>query len=179
MNSTWRCSPETPSLGQIRFVEPCDIEIWRMALKNNRALILCYFKFCASFRSHWWIQTGVTIRKHQIRVKFDDFFEPCDLEIWRMTLKKNRAPLPSNIKYCASFHHQLWIQTWVTVRKRSSRVLNSVTLTFNLWHWPLAWTLPWSLLKTPENFVRLRWWEHSEKVWQTGRRTDRRTDGRK
>ena len=42
-------------------------------LENNRASILCYFKLCASFRSHWWIQTRVAVRKPQIWVKFDDF----------------------------------------------------------------------------------------------------------
>ena len=36
-------------------------------------------------------------------------FEPCDLEIWRMTLKNNRAPLLSIIKLYASFHHHMWI----------------------------------------------------------------------
>ena len=46
-------SPETPNLGQIqRFLKPCDLEIWRMTLKNNRAPLLCYFKLYASFRSH-------------------------------------------------------------------------------------------------------------------------------
>ena len=29
---------------------------------------------CASFRSHWWIQTGVTVRKRPVWVKFDDFW---------------------------------------------------------------------------------------------------------
>ena len=43
-----------------RFFEPCDLEIWRMTLKNNRAPLLCYFKLGAAFRTHWWIQTGVT-----------------------------------------------------------------------------------------------------------------------
>ena len=67
-------SPETPNLGQIRrFLEPCDLEIWRMTLQNNSAPLLCYFKLCAAFRNHWWIQTGVTVRKRPICVKFDDF----------------------------------------------------------------------------------------------------------
>ena len=62
------------NLGQIwRFLEPCDLEIWRMTLQNNRAPLLCYFKLCASFRSHWWIQTWVTVRKRPIWVKFDEF----------------------------------------------------------------------------------------------------------
>ena len=101
------------------------------------------------------------------------FFEPCDLEIWRMTLKNNRAPLPSNIKLYASFHHHMWFQTGVTVRKRLSGVMTSVTLTFDLWPWPFAWTSLLSLVITPENFMMIRWWEHSEKGV-----TDRQTDGR-
>ena len=53
--------------------EPCDLEIWRMTLKNNRAPLLCYVILCVSFHSHWWIQTGVTVRKRPILVKFDTF----------------------------------------------------------------------------------------------------------
>ena len=53
------------------------------------------------------------------------FLEPCDLEIWLMTLQNNRAPLLSNIKLYASFHHHMWIQTGVTVRKRLSWVVTS------------------------------------------------------
>ena len=63
-------------------------------------------------------------------------FEPCDLEIWRMTFEINRAPLFSNTKRCASFHHNMLIQTGVIIRKRLSWVLTSVSLTFYLWHWP-------------------------------------------
>ena len=153
-----------------RFFSPCDLDIWWMTPKNNRAPLLCYFKLFASFRSHWWIQTGVTVRKRLIWVKIEAFFscvtlkfdgwpsktighlfyvtssfvqhfvaidefklelqsgnaqsgsnatllEPCDLEIWRMTLKKNRAPLLCYFKLCASFRSHWWIQTGVTVRK--------------------------------------------------------------
>ena len=51
VNSIWSYSPETPNLGQIwRFLEPCDLEIWRMTLKNNRAPLLCHFKLCAAYR---------------------------------------------------------------------------------------------------------------------------------
>ena len=32
-----------------------DFEIWWMALKNNRAPLLCYVKLCASFQCHLWI----------------------------------------------------------------------------------------------------------------------------
>ena len=75
--------PETPNLGQIRrILEPCDLEIWQMTLKNNRAPLQCYFKLCASFRSHRWFQTGDTVRKRPIWIKIDDFFLavwPCNL----------------------------------------------------------------------------------------------------
>ena len=47
-----------------RFLEPCDLEIWQMTLKKNRAPLLCYFKLCASFHTHWWIQIWATVRKH-------------------------------------------------------------------------------------------------------------------
>ena len=173
MNSNFNYSPETPNLGQIRrFLEACDLEIWRMTLQNNRASLLCYFKLSTSFRSHWCIQIWVTVRKRPIWVKFDDFLsrvtlkfdgwpwktiehlfyatssfvqhfvaigefklelqsgnaqsgsnstfflEPCDLEIWRITFKNNRAPLLCYFKLCAAFHSHWWIETRVTVRKR-------------------------------------------------------------
>ena len=67
-------SPETPNLGLNRWCfVPCDLEIWWMTLENNRAFLLCCFKLRATFHSHQWIQTGVTVRKRPIWVKFDDF----------------------------------------------------------------------------------------------------------
>ena len=33
-----------------------------MTWKNNRAPLLCYFKLCASFRSHWCIKSRVTLQ---------------------------------------------------------------------------------------------------------------------
>ena len=156
VNSNWSYSPETPNLGQIWwFLEPCDLEIWWMTLKNNRAHLLCYFKLCAAFHSQVnsnWSYSPETPNLGQIC----RFLAPCDLEIWRKTFKNNRASLLSNIKLYVSFHHHMWIQTGVTVRKRLSWVVTSVTLTFDLWPWPFAWTLPWSLVITPENLMMIR-----------------------
>ena len=45
----------------------------------------------------------------------------------------------------------------------------SVTLTFDLWPWPFAWTSLWSLVI---NFMMILWWEHCQKGV-----TDRQTDG--
>ena len=78
-----------------------------------------------------------------ILLKFDlihRFFSLCDLEIWCMALKNNTAPLLYYIKICVSFQIHRWIQTKVTVRKRSIRVqigdfLSCVTLRFDGWPW--------------------------------------------
>ena len=51
-----------------------------MTLKNNRAPLLCYSKLCASFHSHWWIQSEVTVRKPSIWVKIGDFLSHVTLK---------------------------------------------------------------------------------------------------
>ena len=56
----------------------------------------------------------------------------------------------------------MWIQYGVTVWKWLSWVLTSVTLTFDLWHWPFVWTSLLSLGMTPENFMMIWLWEHSQ-----------------
>ena len=79
-------SPETLNSGQNwPFFVPCDLEIWLMTLKNNRAPLQCYFKLCASFGSHWWIQTRVSVRKCPIWVQINYFFS-------HVTLKFDRWP---------------------------------------------------------------------------------------
>ena len=86
MNSNWSFSPKTPNLGQNRrFV----LAVWPSNLtddlQNNRAPLLWYFKLCASFRSHWWIQTRVTFQKRPIWVKINDFLS-------RVTFTRDRWP---------------------------------------------------------------------------------------
>ena len=49
------------------------------------------------------------------------FFSPCDLEIWRMTSENYRAPLLHCIKLYATSEAPQWIQTGVTVQKRTIR----------------------------------------------------------
>ena len=161
--------------GNAQFV-PRDLEIRRMTLKNNRTHLLCFYKLCASFHSHLWIQTetGVPVRKRPIWVKIGDFFVPCDLAIWWMTLKNHRTPLLSNIKFCASFHHHVWIQTGVTARNRLSWVLTYVTLTFDLWPWPLHghhFSQWWQLLE-------ISCWYGDRNIVKRVSQTDGRTDGR-
>ena len=52
----------------------CDLEIRWISPKNNKARLLYYIKLCVSFQIHQLIQTGVTVRKRPIWVKFDDYF---------------------------------------------------------------------------------------------------------
>ena len=123
-----------------RFFSPCDLEIWCMTSKNNRAPLLYYMKLCVSFQIHRWIQTEVTLRKRPIRVEIGDFLSLLTIEIWWMTLENNRAPLLHYIKLCASFQIHRWIETEATVRKRSIRVkigdfLSCVTLKYDGWPW--------------------------------------------
>ena len=183
MYSNLSKSPETANLGQIRrFLEPCDLEIWRMTLKNNRAPLQCYFKLCASFLSHWWIQTWVTVWERPFWVKFDDFYS-------RVTLKFDGWPwkIIGHLFYATSsfVHHFVAIGDQAICIISSSYVNSNWSYSpetvklgcdlcdLDLWPWPFAWTLCWSLVIMPENFMMIRWWEHSQKG-VTDRRTDRR-----
>ena len=90
-----------------------------------------------SVNSNWSYSPGTlnSGQNHQL-------FVPCDLEISRMTLKTNRAPLLCCFKLCSSFHSHCWIQTGVTVRKRpfgskSTIFFGPVTLKFDGWPWKI------------------------------------------
>ena len=97
---------------------PCDLEISQMTLKNNRALLLCTFKIWASFHSHLWIRTGVTVWKIPILGQNIFFLAPWP---WNLTgnIENNRAPFLCYFNLYASFHSHLWFQTGDTVRKRT------------------------------------------------------------
>ena len=155
MTSNWSYRPETPNLGQNRrFFSrvTSKFDLWRWKTIGH------LFYATSSFVHHFvaigeFSYSLETPNLGQIR-RFFWAVWPSNLQ---MTMKNNRAPLLSNIKLCASFHHHMWIQTGVTLRKRLSWVLTSVTLTFDLWPWPFAWTLLWPLVITPENFMMI-WW---------------------
>ena len=82
VNSNWSYNPEMLNSGQNgHFFVPCDLEIWQMTFKTNRAPLLCYFKLFASLHSHQSIQAGITVRKLQIWVKIRDF---CSVWAWNL-----------------------------------------------------------------------------------------------
>ena len=139
----WRYSPETPNLGQNRrFLEPCDLEIWRMTLKNNRAPLLCYFKLCAAFRTHWCFQIGVTltVRKRPIWVKLNDFLS-------RVTLKFDRWPWKTigHLLYATSSFVQHFIaigEFKLELQSRNAQSGSNSTIFSTMW--------PWNLTDDPE-----------------------------
>ena len=82
-NSSWSYSPETPNSSENqRFLSRVTLKFDRCSCKNNRAPHLTYFKLCALFHSHRSIQTVVTVRKRQIRVKSAIF---CPVWPWNLT----------------------------------------------------------------------------------------------
>ena len=144
-----------------------------MTLKNYRVPLLYYI---SSSVHHFKAMSQFNLELQSGNAQFGSKSAIiCPVRPWNLTddLENNRAPLLSNIKLCASFHHHMWIQTGVTVRKRLSGVMTFVTLAFDLWPWPFARASLLSMVITPANFVMIRWQEHGEKGV-----TDGRTDGR-
>ena len=102
----------------------------------------------------------ITATGQVILLKLDSnrrFFSPCDLQIWWMTSKNYRAPLLHYIKLCASSQTPRWIQTGVTVRKRSIRFkigdfLSRVTLKFDGWPWKTIGHLFYATLSFVHHF---------------------------
>ena len=157
-----------------RFFGLCDLAIWWMDTKNNRALPLYYVKLCATYQIHQWIQTGVTVRKRSIRVKIGDFwsrvtlkfdewvnsnlsyspetlnsgwnlqfFVPCDLEIWWMTLKNNRAAF-----LCGSSFVHLFIgfgEFKLELQSGNTQFESKSTIFCPVWSWKFdGW--PWKTI---------------------------------
>ena len=86
---------------------PRDLEIWRMTLINNRGTLPYHIKHCASFQSHRWIQTGVTVRKRPIEVEIRDFLS-------RVTLKFDWWPWKTigHLFYATSSFVHHFIANW-------------------------------------------------------------------
>ena len=153
-----------------------------MTLRNNRARFLCYVKLCASFHSHLWIQTGVTVPKRSIWVKIDDLF------LSGATLKFDRWPWKKigHLFYATSsfVHHFIAIDEFYlelqlrNAQIRAKFVLTSVTLTFDLWPWPFTWTSLLLMVITSQNFMMIWWREHCKKGVTDRQTEDRQTDGR-
>ena len=142
VNSNWIYSPETFNSGRIGVMLSCvtlKFDEWPWKTIGH------LFYATSSFVQHF-----VAIGEFKLELQSGNTQPWSNSTIfsavwpWNLTndLENNRAPLLSNIKLYVSFHHHVLIQTGVTVRKRLSWVVTSVTLIFDLWPWPFAWTLP-------------------------------------
>ena len=111
VNSKWSYSPERLNSGQnwrYFFCISCDLEIWWMTVKNNREPLLYYVKFVHHFNAIGEFKLELQSGNAQFGSKSAIFF-PFDLEVWRMTLTNNRAPLLGYFKLCVSFCSHWWI----------------------------------------------------------------------
>ena len=137
VNSNWSYCPETLNSGQNqRLIVLCDLEIWWMTLENNRAPLLCCIKLCASFHSHRWIQTKVTVRKRSIRVKIDNLLS-C------VTLKFDGWPWKTigHLFYVASsfMHHFIAIgQFKLKLQSGNAQFWSKSTIFLAVWPWNLT-----------------------------------------
>ena len=114
------------------FFVPCDIEIWWMTLKNNRPPVLCFYKLCATFHSHQWTQTGVTVWKRTIWVKIDNYFS-------RVTLKFDGWPWKTigHLIYATpSFVHHFVAISEIKLELQSGNAQFGSKSTFLLAVWP-------------------------------------------
>ena len=137
VNSNKIYCPETLNSGQNRqFFVPCDLEIWWMTLKNNRAPPLYYIKLCASFKSHMWFQTGVTVRKRLIRIQIDNFLS-------HVTLKFDVLPWKTigHLFYVASsfMHHFIAMGEFkVNLQVGNAQFGSKSAIYCPVWHWFLC-----------------------------------------
>ena len=138
VNSNWSYKSETLISGQNwRFYVTCDLEIWRETLKDIRIPFLCYSKFCASFQSHRWIQTGFTIRERSIWVQNDVFCPMCPCNLMD-DLEKIGHLFYAKSSFVHNFVTIIEFQTRVTVwgyPNWGKICFDFVTLTFDLWLW--------------------------------------------
>ena len=147
MISNLSYSPETPNLGQIRWIlEPCDLAIWRMTLKNNRAPLLFYFKLCASFHNHWCIETWVTVRKPPIWVKFDVFRAAWP---WNLTddLQQGKSEGFESCDRPIVRKRPIWVKI--------CDVLYRVTLKFDGWPWKTIGHLSFAVSSFVQHFIAI------------------------
>ena len=115
---------------------PCDLEIWWMTSKKNRAPLLYYIKLCASFQIHQWIQIRMTARKRSIQVEIGDFWSRATLKFDRRPWKTTRLLFYATLNFVCHFKavggFKLELQSGNTqFGSKSAIVLSRVTLKFD------------------------------------------------
>ena len=83
VNSNWSYSPETINSRQNQqFFVRCDLEIWQMTMKNNRAPFLYYIKLYACIISSPYVNSNWSYGPEAVK-RSHGF---CDLDLWPLTL---------------------------------------------------------------------------------------------
>ena len=103
-----------------------------------------------------WSYSPETPNLGQIR----QFLEPCGLEIWRMTLLNNRAPLLCYFQLYASCRSHRWIQAGTTVQKcpiwvKINDFFSRLTLQFDVWTWKTIGHLFYATSSFVHHFVAI------------------------
>ena len=118
----------------------CELQIWWMTLKNNRALLLCYFQLYASFHSHLWIQSWDTVQKHLILIKINDLFSLVTFEFhrwpWKTTghLSKPTSSFVHHFAAIGKFKLELQARN-AKFGSKSANFLSGVSLKYDGWPW--------------------------------------------
>ena len=104
--------------------------------KNNRAPLLSIIKLYASFHHHMLIETGVTVRKRLIWVKFDDFQS-------RVTLKFDGWPSKTigHLFYATSSFVQHFVaigEFKLELQSGNSKSGSNSTIFRAVWPWNLT-----------------------------------------
>ena len=100
--------------------------------------VLCYFQLCASFQSHQWIQTGVTVRKRPIGSKSAIFLS-------HVTLIFEKTTTTGHLFYATSsfVHHFVAIGELKLELQSGNAQFGSKSMNFSaMW--------PWNLIDDPE-----------------------------
>ena len=125
------------NLTQIGFKSSIFQLVWPWNLmddpENNRAPLLYHIKLCASFQIHQWIQTGVTVWKHSVRVKIDNYFTlKFDRWTWKTKGHLFNATLSFVHNFVAIGEYKLELQSGNSQFGSKSMIFSA------LWPWNLT-----------------------------------------
>ena len=147
-------SPEMLNSGQNRrFIVLCDLEIRWMTFKNNRAPLLCCFKFMDHF---------ITIGEFKLKLQSGNaqFGSKSAIFLSCVTLKFDGWPwkIIGHLSLATSsfMHHFIIICEFKLELQSGNAKLGYDLCDLDLWPCPFAWTPILSWVITPENFVMIR-----------------------
>ena len=157
------------------FFVPRDLENWRMTLKTIGHISFAASTFVHHLIANGEFKLGLQSGNAQFGSKSTIFFAVWP---WNLTddLEEQYGTSSRQHQALCTISSLYVNSNWSYGPKTAKWVMTSVTLTFDLWPWPFAWTSCLSMVITPENFRMMRWEEHCQKGVTDGQR-DRQTDG--